>query len=217
MPSSRGSTQPRDWTYISLSPALQPDALPLNHQGSPYWGVSLLNRQDLMMTPAASAVRFLFERAVRISCKTIGIREVTKKVNDLVRRGGNLYFRLSVLPGPGKPSCPDQATVSWRLNLRKQTGGEGRERVLFNDKVQLTKTALLRVSLEMQTPNSEHGGTAWFPAGAPGPQVGQRAQAQSPGVGHRAGRSGQDAGVGIARRRSRFAALPLRGVSLCVQ
>ena len=41
-----------------------------------------------MMTPAASAVRFLFERAVRISCKTIGIRDVTKKVNDLVRRGG---------------------------------------------------------------------------------------------------------------------------------
>lgn len=41
-----------------------------------------------MMTLAASAVRFLCERAVRIYCKTIGIREVTKKVNDLVRRRG---------------------------------------------------------------------------------------------------------------------------------
>lgn len=60
-----------------------------------------------MVTPAASAVRFLCERAVRIYCKTIGIREVTKKVNDLIRRVGSV-FRLSVFPGPGKPSCPDQ-------------------------------------------------------------------------------------------------------------
>ena len=205
-----------------VSPALQADALPLNHQGSPHWGVSLLNRQDLMMTPAAWAVRFLCERAVRIYCKTIGIREVTKKVNDLVRRRGwCLYSRLSVFPGPGKPSCPDQETVSWRLNPRKQMGGERRERVLFNYKVQLAKTALLWVSLEMQTPNSEQGGKAWFPEGAQCPQVGQCTQAQSSGLGHRGGggvgRSGQDAGVGIARRRSRFAALHRRGVSFCVQ
>ena len=71
-----------------VSPALQADALPLNHQGSPHWGVCLLNRQDLMVTPVASAVRFLCERAVRIYCKTIGIREVTKKVNDPIRRVG---------------------------------------------------------------------------------------------------------------------------------
>lgn len=96
-----------------------------------------------MVTPAASAVRFLCERAVRIYCKTIGIREVTKKVNDLIRRVGGLYSRLSVFPGTGKPSCPDQATVPWRLNLRKQMEGERRERVLFNYKVQLAKTALL--------------------------------------------------------------------------
>ena len=88
MPPPRDLPNPGIEPTSPVSPALQADALPLNHQGSPHWGVSLLNRQDLMVTPAASAVRFLCERAVRIYCKTIGIREVTKKVNDLIRRVG---------------------------------------------------------------------------------------------------------------------------------
>ena len=35
MSASRGSSQPRDWTYICLSPALQADSLPMSHLGSP--------------------------------------------------------------------------------------------------------------------------------------------------------------------------------------
>ena len=36
MPFSRGITQPRDWTRVFCSPALQADSLPLSHLGSPY-------------------------------------------------------------------------------------------------------------------------------------------------------------------------------------
>ena len=35
IPSSRGSSWPRDWTHVSKSSALQVDSLPLSHQGSP--------------------------------------------------------------------------------------------------------------------------------------------------------------------------------------
>ena len=39
MPASRGSSQPRDQTSVSLSPALQADSFPLSHQGSLMSGV----------------------------------------------------------------------------------------------------------------------------------------------------------------------------------
>ena len=44
MPSSRGSSLPRDWTG---SPALQTDSLPLSHQGSPLLMLTHLQSQEI--------------------------------------------------------------------------------------------------------------------------------------------------------------------------
>ena len=59
--SSRGSSEPRNRTPISTSPALQ-DSLPLNHQGSP-----LVNVTDLKQKSWITFFFFSFKKDLRIS------------------------------------------------------------------------------------------------------------------------------------------------------
>ena len=101
--------------------------------------------------------------------------------------------------------------VHWRLSLRKRIRGEGRERVVSNDKVQLAKAAPLSPS-GGEDPKQRALRHSLISGGSTTPQVGRGTQEQSSGLGYRgamrgarAGRRGRDRGPRQRLRRARSA------------
>ena len=111
MPSSRGSSQPRDKTRVSYISYIAGRVFTLSHQGSP---LSISGRQQVQGTWGWEQASEAMGHPL-LSCSGSISTSLTLRIAWRGRKASNVGFHRSpsvLLPGPGS-----QLTSGWRINL----------------------------------------------------------------------------------------------------